>query len=475
MSANGLWVPPKAQVPYRAGPPRESPGLGVPTGLGPQSPHCPIPPLPYSRSGHTLATDPMTPSTANIAKTSNSDVPDQASPAPRGPDGTRYRVLGALSFSHFLNDMMQSLILAIYPQLKGDFSLSYAQIGVITLMFQLTASLLQPLIGSYTDKHPQPRVLSIGMGFTLIGLLVLAVAPNYAMVLVAAALVGTGSAIFHPESSRMARLASGGRHGFAQSIFQVGGSAGQAMGPLAAAWVIIPFGRPSVAAFSAAALMAMAVLWQVGNWYLAHRVASAGRPAAVVKPSPLPPRAVVLAVSILMLLVLSKSFYITSINSYYTFYLIDKFGVTVSGAQMYLFLFLVSVSVGTLLGGLVTDRLGVRPVIWLSILGAAPFTLMLPYASLGWTAVLTVLIGLITAASFSAIIVFAQELMPGRVGLVAGLFFGLAFGIGGLGAALLGWIADQTNIPTVYQLCSFIPLIGLLTALLPKLPSNKPK
>ena len=475
MSANGLWVPPKAQVPYRAGPPRESPGLGVPTGLGPQSPHCPIPPLPYSRSGHTLATDPMTPSTANIAKTSNSDVPDQASPAPRGPDGTRYRVLGALSFSHFLNDMMQSLILAIYPQLKGDFSLSYAQIGVITLMFQLTASLLQPLIGSYTDKHPQPRALSIGMGFTLVGLLVLAVAPNYAMVLVAAALVGTGSAIFHPESSRMARLASGGRHGFAQSIFQVGGSAGQAMGPLAAAWVIIPFGRPSVAAFSAAALMAMAVLWQVGNWYLAHRVASAGRPAAVVKPSPLPPRAVVLAVSILMLLVLSKSFYITSINSYYTFYLIDKFGVTVSGAQMYLFLFLVSVSVGTLLGGLVTDRLGVRPVIWLSILGAAPFTLMLPYASLGWTAVLTVLIGLITAASFSAIIVFAQELMPGRVGLVAGLFFGLAFGIGGLGAALLGWIADQTNIPTVYQLCSFIPLIGLLTALLPKLPSNKPK
>ena len=417
----------------------------------------------------------MTPSTANTAKTSNSDVPDQASPAPRGPDGTRYRVLGALSFSHFLNDMMQSLILAIYPQLKGDFSLSYAQIGVITLMFQLTASLLQPLIGSYTDKHPQPRALSIGMGFTLVGLLVLAVAPNYAMVLVAAALVGTGSAIFHPESSRMARLASGGRHGFAQSIFQVGGSAGQAMGPLAAAWVIIPFGRPSVAAFSAAALMAMAVLWQVGNWYLAHRVASAGRPAAVVKPSPLPPRAVVLAVSILMLLVLSKSFYITSINSYYTFYLIDKFGVTVSGAQMYLFLFLVSVSVGTLLGGLVTDRLGVRPVIWLSILGAAPFTLMLPYASLGWTAVLTVLIGLITAASFSAIIVFAQELMPGRVGLVAGLFFGLAFGIGGLGAALLGWIADQTSIPTVYQLCSFIPLIGLLTALLPKLPSNKPK
>lgn len=412
----------------------------------------------------------MPQSTVSTAHTDTSDLPVAAA---AGTDGTRYRVLGALSFSHFLNDMMQSLILAIYPQLKGDFSLSYAQIGVITLMFQLTASLLQPLIGSFTDKHPQPRALSIGMGFTLVGLLVLAVAPNYASVLLAAVLVGTGSAIFHPESSRMARLASGGRHGFAQSIFQVGGSAGQAMGPLAAAWIIIPFGRPSVAAFSAAALLAIAVLWQVGNWYLAHRVAHTGRPSAFVKTPPLPPRTVMLAVSILMMLVLSKSFYITSINSYYTFYLIDKFNTTVSGAQMYLFVFLVSVAMGTLLGGLVTDRLGIKPVIWLSILGAAPFTLLLPFASLGWTAVLTVLIGLITAASFSAIIVFAQELMPGRVGLVAGLFFGLSFGIGGLGAALLGWVADQHGIPAVYQLCSFIPLIGLLTALLPNLPEGQ--
>ncbi len=403
------------------------------------------------------------------------NTPVHPNPGLARAEGTRYRVLGALSFSHFLNDMMQSLILAIYPQIKGDFNLSYAQIGVITLMFQLTASLLQPLVGSYTDKHPQPRALSIGMGFTLVGLLVLAVAPNYAMVLVAAALVGTGSAIFHPESSRMARLASGGRHGFAQSIFQVGGSAGQAMGPLAAAWVIIPFGRPSVSAFSAAALMAMAVLWQVGNWYTAQRAASANQSAAVVKSAPMPSRAAMFAVSILMMLVLSKSFYIASINSYYTFYLIDKFGVTVSDARMYLFLFLFSVALGTLLGGLATDRLGLKPVIWLSILGAAPFTLMLPYVSLGWTAILTVLIGLITAASFSAIIVFAQELMPGRVGLVAGLFFGLSFGIGGLGAALLGWIADQTSITTVYQLCSFIPLIGLLTAFLPKLPSARPK
>lgn len=386
------------------------------------------------------------------------------------PDGARFRVLGALSFSHFINDMMQSLVLAIYPQLKGDFSLSYVQIGVITLMFQLTASLLQPLVGYYTDKHPTPRALSVGMGFTLLGLLVLAVAPNYAMVLVAAALVGTGSAIFHPESSRIARLASGGRHGFAQSIFQVGGSAGQAMGPLAAAWIIIPFGRSSVASFSALALMAMAVLWQVGNWYRAHRIATASRsnPAAARRPG-LPSRVVIIAVGVLMILVVSKSFYISSIHSYYTFYLIDKFGMTVSAAQMYLFVFLFSVAAGTVLGGLVTDRIGRKQVIWLSILGAAPFTLMLPHASLEWTAVLTVLIGLVTAASFSAIIVFAQDLMPGRVGLVAGLFFGLSFGIGGLGAALLGWIADMSDIATVYQICSFIPLIGLLTVFLPEL------
>ena len=386
------------------------------------------------------------------------------------PDGARFRVLGALSFSHFINDMMQSLVLAIYPQLKGDFSLSYVQIGVITLMFQLTASLLQPLVGYYTDKHPTPRALSVGMGFTLLGLLVLAVAPNYARVLVAAALVGTGSAIFHPESSRIARLASGGRHGFAQSIFQVGGSAGQAMGPLAAAWIIIPFGRSSVASFSALALMAMAVLWQVGNWYRAHRIATASRsnPAAARHPG-LPSRVVIIAVGVLMILVVSKSFYISSIHSYYTFYLIDKFGMTVSAAQMYLFVFLFSVAAGTVLGGLVTDRIGRKQVIWLSILGAAPFTLMLPHASLEWTAVLTVLIGLVTAASFSAIIVFAQDLMPGRVGLVAGLFFGLSFGIGGLGAALLGWIADMSDIATVYQICSFIPLIGLLTVFLPEL------
>ena len=403
-----------------------------------------------------------------------STSPAHTPPHPAGSSGPRFGILGALSFSHFLNDMMQSLILALYPQLKGDFDLSYTQIGLITLVFQLTASLLQPVVGLYTDRHPQPYALSVGMGFTLVGLLVLAMAPSYGAVLVAAALVGTGSSVFHPESSRMARLASGGRHGFAQSVFQVGGSVGQATGPLAAAWIIVPFGRPSVAGFSAVALLAIGVLWNVGNWYQAHRraVSASGTPV-VPRRSDLPSGRVVLAVAVLMLLVLSKSFYISSLSSYYTFYLIERFGLTVSVAQMLLFLFLVSVAVGTLLGGLVTDRLGRKRVIWISILGAAPFTLALPYANLGGTALLTVLIGLITAASFSAIIVFAQDLLPGRVGLVAGLFFGLSFGIGGLGAAVLGRLADATSIATVYQVCSFIPLIGLLTAALPDIEGRR--
>ncbi|MBI4206585.1 MAG: MFS transporter [Betaproteobacteria bacterium] len=390
--------------------------------------------------------------------------------APDCADSTRFRVLGALSFSHFLNDMMQSLILALYPMLKGDFDLSYAQIGIITLMFQFTASLLQPLIGLYTDRRPQPYALSIGMGFTLVGLLVLAVAPSYAFVLLAAALVGTGSSVFHPESSRIARLASGGRHGLAQSISQVGGNFGQAMGPLAAAWIIIPFGRPSVAAFSAVALLAIAVLWNVGNWYRLHRIATAGKPAAATAHRiDLTRVAIVFSVSVLMVLVLFKSLYITSLNSYYTFYLIEKFGLSVPGAQMYLFVLLFSVAAGTLLGGLVTDRIGRKNVIWISILGAAPFTVMLPYANLEWTGVLTVIIGLVTASAFPAIIVYAQDLLPGRVGLVAGLFFGLAFGTGGIGAAVLGKVADVTDINYVYKVCSFIPLLGLLTAFLPNI------
>jgi len=401
---------------------------------------------------------------------------DKVKPTPDPADGTRFKVLGALSFSHFLNDMMQSLMLALYPVLKGDFSLSYAQIGIITLMFQFTASLLQPLVGLYTDKHPKPYALSIGMGFTLVGLLVLAVAPSYGYVLLAAALVGTGSAVFHPESSRIARLASGGRHGMAQSIFQVGGNAGQAIGPLAAAWIIIPLGRPSVAGFSAVALLAIGVLWNVGNWYRAHRVATAGRPPA--KPAhviSLPKAAVNLSMTILMVLALSKAFYISSLNSYLTFYLIERFSVSVSDAQMYLFLLLASVAAGTLLGGLLTDRLGRKNVIWLSILGAAPFALLLPYTSLFWTGVMIVLIGLISASSFPAIIVYAQDILPGRVGLVAGLFFGLSFGIGGLGAALLGKLADVTDIVYVYKVCSFILLLGLLTAFLPDIEKKRHK
>lgn len=411
---------------------------------------------------------------ASDASAAPATAPDKVKPTPDPADGTRFKVLGALSFSHFLNDMMQSLMLALYPVLKGDFSLSYAQIGVITLMFQFTASLLQPLVGLYTDKHPKPYALSIGMGFTLVGLLVLAVAPSYGYVLLAAALVGTGSAVFHPESSRIARLASGGRHGMAQSIFQVGGNAGQAIGPLAAAWIIIPLGRPSVAGFSAVALLAIGVLWSVGNWYRAHRVATAGRPAA--KPTHvinLPKAAVNLSMTILMVLALSKAFYISSLNSYLTFYLIERFSVTVSDAQMYLFLLLASVAAGTLLGGLLTDRLGRKNVIWLSILGAAPFALLLPYTSLFWTGVMIVLIGLISASSFPAIIVYAQDILPGRVGLVAGLFFGLSFGIGGLGAALLGKLADVTDIVYVYKVCSFILLLGLLTAFLPDIEKKR--
>ena len=393
-------------------------------------------------------------------------------------EGTRFRVLGALSFSHFLNDMMQSLILALYPMLKADFSLSFAQIGVITRMFQFTASLLQPLVGIYTDRRPQPYALTVGMGFTLVGLLVLAVAPSYGFVLLAAMLVGTGSSVFHPESSRMARLASGGRHGLAQSIFQVGGNAGQAMGPLAAAWIIIPFGRHSVAGFSAVALIAMGVLWTVGNWYVAQRAAATATGAvkaaarAVIGPA-ISRRRVVISVAILMVLVLSKNFYVTSLSSYYTFYLMDKFGLSVSSAQTCLFVLLFSVAAGTLLGGLVADRVGRKNVIWFSILGAAPFTLALPHANLEWTIALTVIIGLVIASAFSAIVVFAQDLMPGRVGLVAGLFFGLSFGVGGLGAALLGKVADVTSINTVYNICAFIPLMGLLAAALPNIEHQK--
>ena len=381
---------------------------------------------------------------------------------------TGFRVLGAISFSHFLNDMIQSLILAIYPLLKSSFHLSFAQIGLITLTYQITASLLQPVVGLYTDKRPQPYSLAIGMGCTLVGLLTLAVATDYPTLLLAAALIGTGSSIFHPESSRVARMASGGRHGLAQSIFQVGGNAGSAMGPLLAAWIIIPQGQRSVAWFSAAALLAMVVLWKIGGWY--RRQQRARKTAARTAPGhALSSRQVTLAVGVLLMLIFSKYFYLSSLTSYYTFYLIHKFQLSVQSAQLYLFVFLFAVAAGTLLGGPIGDRIGRKRVIWGSILGVAPFTLLLPYASLAWTGPLTFIIGFILASAFSAILVFAQELLPGKIGAVSGLFFGFAFGMGGIGAAALGRLADVYGIDTVYQLCAFLPLIGLLTAFLPDL------
>lgn len=401
----------------------------------------------------------------------------EALPAPESPvhQPTRFKVLGAISFSHFLNDMIQSLILAIYPLLKNDFKLSFAQIGLITLTFQLTASVLQPFIGMYTDRHPQPRALSIGMGFTLIGLLLLSIAPNYGTVIVAAALVGSGSSIFHPESSRVARLASGGQHGLAQSIFQVGGNAGSSVGPLLAAWIIIPYGRISVAWFSLAALIAILVLWRIGNWYLAQHARPAGHAAlhaARDRPSPVRMK-VVWSIAILVALVFSKYFYLASLSSYYTFYLISRFHLSIQSAQLHLFGFLFAIALGTLVGGPVGDRIGRKRVIWVSILGVAPFTLVLPYADAAWTSVLVFIIGLTIASAFSAILVFAQELLPGRVGTVSGLFFGLAFGVGGIGAALLGKLADVRGIEFVYSVCSFLPLIGLLTVFLPDLRTRR--
>jgi len=392
-----------------------------------------------------------------------------AAPASAHAEKTGFGVIGAISFAHFLNDMMQSLILAIYPLLKGNFHLDFTQIGLITLTYQITASLLQPMVGLYTDKHPKPYSLSVGMGFTLVGLVLMSVAPNFGTLLLAAARVGTGASSFQPGASRVARMASGGRHGLAQSLFQVGGNAGSAMGPLLAAAIIMPYGQHSLAWFSIAALIAIVVLVRVGGWYKRERAAGHGRKAggrahATVK---LSVRQVAFAMTLLVVLLFSKYFYLASLNSYYTFYLITKFHLSAQASQLFLFLFLFSVAAGTIAGGPIGDRLGRKVVIWVSILGVAPFTLLLPYANLFWTAVLTVIIGLVLASAFSAILVYAQELIPGKVGMVSGLFFGFAFGLGGIGAAVLGKLADATDIYHVYHLCSFLPLIGLLTVFLP--------
>jgi FSR family fosmidomycin resistance protein-like MFS transporter len=381
--------------------------------------------------------------------------------------GASFGVLGAISTAHLINDMMQSLILAIYPILKGEFSLSFGQIGLITLTYQLTASLLQPLVGLYTDRRHVPWSLPMGMGFTLCGLLLLGWAPSFPIVLAAAALVGTGSSIFHPESSRVARMASGGQHGLAQSLFQVGGNTGSALGPLVAAAVIVPGGQRSVAWFALAALAGMVLLAQVSRWYAAHRVAAAARGPLRPTAAPLPRGKVVTAVSVLLLLIFSKYFYIASISSFYTFYLIGKFGLSVQSAQMHLFLFLGAMAAGTLVGGPVGDRIGRKPVIWGSILGVAPFALALPFADLSWTTALTILIGFVLSSAFSAILVYAQELIPGKVGTVSGLFFGFAFGMGGLGAAGLGLLADATSIDVVFRVCAFLPLLGVVAILLP--------
>lgn len=408
----------------------------------------------------------------NPSQTPAAALPDDAAPAaapqPAVADpSTAFAVLGAISVAHLMNDMIQSILLAIYPMLKDSFSLSFAQIGLITLVYQLAASLLQPFIGFYTDRNPKPYSLPVGMGFTLAGLLLLSVAPSFGWLLVAAVLVGTGSSVFHPESSRVARMASGGRHGLAQSLFQVGGNMGSALGPLLAALFIIPHGQRSVAWFSLAALFGMVVLTGIGRWYAANRARLKPRARREGAGNGLTRNQVLGALGVLGLLVFSKCFYLASLNSYFTFYLIDKFALSVREAQLYLFLFLAAVAVGTVVGGPVGDRIGRKIVIWVSILGVAPFTLLLPYANLFWTGVLVVVIGVVLASAFSAIVVYAQELVPGKVGMIAGLFFGFAFGMGGLGAAALGKLADATSIGYVYQVCAYLPLLGIVAVLLP--------
>ncbi|TFZ45856.1 MFS transporter [Stenotrophomonas maltophilia] len=375
-------------------------------------------------------------------------------------------VLAAISTSHVVNDMMQSLILAIYPVIKGGFNLSFTQIGLITLTYQLTASIFQPLIGIATDRRPAPYSLPIGMASTLCGMLLLGFAPNYTMVLLAAAMVGIGSAIFHPEASRIARLASGGRHGFAQSVFQVGGNFGTALGPLIAAAVIVPYGQRAASWFAGAALIGIGLLTYVGRWYALHL--GTARPASTAAMAPRhPSRTVAKVLVILLVLIFSKYFYMASIGSYFTFYLIHHFGIPVAQAQLHLFAFLVASAAGGFLGGPLGDRIGRKPIIWTSILGVAPFALMLPHADLFWTTVLAVLIGFVLSSAFSAIVVYAQEMMPHRIGMVSGLFFGFAFGMGGLGAAVLGLLADKTSIEYVYQLTAFLPLLGIVAAWLP--------
>jgi FSR family fosmidomycin resistance protein-like MFS transporter len=403
-----------------------------------------------------------------------------------GADQAVFNILLAISFCHLLNDTIQSVLPAIYPMLKASFHLDFGQVGLIALTLQLTASLLQPLVGLHTDEHPQPYSLAIGMGITLIGLLALSMAPTYATVLVAAGTVGIGSAVFHPESSRIARMASGGQHGMAQSLFQVGGNAGSALGPLLAAFVLTK-GQSSIAWFSFLALAGIMILTSIGTWAKNRRAgkaalkASMGANSGTASGSPqaahyaaLPSAKIAVSMTILIALMFSKFFYLASINSYFTFYLMNKFHLSVQSAQLHLFIFLGAVAAGTIAGGPIGDRIGRKYVIWGSILGVLPFTLLLPYVNLFWTTILSVIIGMILASAFSAILVYAQELVPGRVGMISGLFFGFAFGMGGVGAALLGKLADLTSLTFVYHVCAFLPAIGILTAFLPDLEPEGP-
>ncbi|MBY0403017.1 MAG: MFS transporter [Cyanobacteria bacterium] len=383
-------------------------------------------------------------------------------------------ILWAISFCHLLNDLLQSLIPAIYPMIKQNYQLDYTQIGLITLTYQLTASFFQPLVGYYTDLHPKPFFLPMGMGFSFLGLILLAFSNSFETVLFAAAMIGVGSSVFHPESSRVARLASGGQHGLAQSFFQVGGNIGSSLGPLLAAFIILPYGQESIGWFSGVALLAITLLWAVSRWYK-HQGIALGKSLSknLQNTHALSKRQVITALSILVILVFSKVVYLASLSSYYSLYLIHRFHLSIQDAQVYLFLFMGSVAIGTILGGPIGDKLGRKLVIWCSILGVLPFTLLLPHADLTWTAVLSIIIGLILSSAFSAIVVFAQELVPGKVGMISGLFFGLAFGVAGLGAAALGKLADMTSIETVYQVCAFLPAIGLLAGFLPGKTTQK--
>jgi len=386
---------------------------------------------------------------------------------------TVYPILIAISISHLLNDALQSIIPAIYPVVKDTFSLSFAQIGLITLAFQLSASILQPFVGLYTDRKPQPYSLAIGMGFTLVGLIVLSQAPSFHVLILSVAMVGVGSSIFHPEASRMAHMASGGRRGMAQSIFQLGGNFGSSIGPLLAALIIVPYGQSNIIWFSALALLAIILLINIGGWYKRKIRIKARRPGdEFTHAQQLPKKTIIFSVLILLLLIFSKYIYLTSMTTYYTFYVIHKFGVSVQDSQVYLFIFLFSIAAGTIIGGPLGDKFGRKYVIWGSILGVAPFSILLPYANLFWTVILTIPIGVILASAFSAILVYAHELFPGKVGMVSGLFFGFAFGMAGIGSAVLGGIADRTSIEYVYQICAYMPLLGLMTAFLPNIKAE---